>query len=166
MSNLLCQQLLAELKQEAATTRKILAVVPHDKSDWKPHEKSMSLGQLASHVAELPSWIAPTLLYDTLDFAVNKYIPFAPASNDDLLAFFDKNVIDAEQCLTNYSDDRFNEMWTMRNGEVIYFTAPKGGVLRSFCFNHLVHHRAQLGVYLRLLNIALPGSYGPSADER
>ena len=165
MSNLQCQQLLAELKHEAATTKKMLALVPLDKSDWKPHAKSMPLGRLASHVAELSSWISPTLMYDTLDFAVNKYVPFVPSSTEDLLAFHDKNVADAEQGLNNFSDDRLNEMWTMRNGEQVYFTMPKGVVVRSFCFNHLVHHRAQLGVYLRMLDIALPGSYGPTADE-
>jgi uncharacterized damage-inducible protein DinB len=154
---------LAELKAEAKATRNILAAVPLAQGDWKPHEKSMELTKLAIHVAELPSWVRITLLQDELDFATNPYIPFAPTSTEELLAYFDKNMQDAEEVFAHFSDERFDENWTMRAGAQIYFTEPKGQVLRTWCFNHLVHHRAQLGVYLRLLNIPLPSTYGPTA---
>ncbi|MFN0201080.1 MAG: DinB family protein [Bacteroidia bacterium] len=155
---------LAELKREAQATRNLLAAVPLAQGDWKPHEKSMSLLGLATHVAELGSWVRITLLQDELDFAKEPYKPFVPTSTEELLAYFDKNIQDAEEVLTNYQDETLlNGTWTMRAGDIIYFTQPKEEVLRTWCFNHLVHHRAQLGVYLRLLNIALPSTYGPTA---
>lgn len=154
---------LAELQQEAIATRKILAAVPLDKGDWQPHEKSMKLLRLTTHVAELPSWVRITLLQDELDFAKEKFTPFVPESTEALLDYFDKNMADAVEVLTNCADEVFAGNWTMRSGEQIYFTQPKINVLRTWCFNHLVHHRAQLGVYLRLLNIPLPSSYGPTA---
>lgn len=160
------QTFLAELKQEAIATRKLLAVVPLDKGDWKPHEKSMKLLNLAVHVAELPSWVKITLMQDELDFAKNEYKPFIPASTEELLAYFDKNLQEAEEVLSHFSDERFQENWTMRAGEQIYFTQAKGEVLRTWCYNHGIHHRAQLGVYLRLLDVTLPSTYGPTADAR
>jgi uncharacterized damage-inducible protein DinB len=158
------QPLLGEFKHEAATTRKILALVPLDKADWKPHEKSMSLGSLANHVADMLTWTAVTLDKNGIDFATD-YEPKAPkTTTEDLLAYFDANVADAIAVLEAATDDKFAEMWTMRNGEQIYFTMPKGVTVRQFVFNHIVHHRAQLGVYLRLLDVPLPSSYGPTAD--
>lgn len=154
---------LAELQQEAIATRKILAVVPLDKGDWQPHEKSMKLLRLTTHVAELASWVRITLLQDELDFAKEKFTPFVPESTEALLDYFDKNMADAVDVLTNCTEDIFAGNWTMRSGEQIYFTQAKGEVLRTWCFNHLVHHRAQLGVYLRLLGIPLPSTYGPTA---
>lgn len=156
---------IAELEQEAASTRKLLERVPMDKLDWTPHVKSMKLGYLANHVAELPSWVSVSLEQDELDFATFEYKPVIPETTEELLAVHDKNVENALKCLRNTSDEKFMENWTMRNGEQIYFKLPKAAVLRSFSFNHLYHHRAQLGVYLRLLDIPIPGMYGPSADE-
>jgi len=158
--------LLAELKHEAATTRKILALIPADQINYKPHEKSMPLGSLAVHVAELPTWVGVTLTQDVLDFS--KPYPPTPkfSTTEALLARFDKNIADATQVLENIQEETFLQNWTMRNGEQVYFTMPKGAVLRNMVFNHTVHHRAQLGVYLRMLNIPLPKSYGPTADDK
>lgn len=156
---------IAELQQEAKTTRNILERVPTDKSDWKPHEKSMPLGRLAYHVAELAGWVSVTLDQDELDFAKFEYKPVIAKSTEELLKVHSNNVEKALASLKNADDAKFIENWTMRQGEQIFFTLPKAAVLRSFSYNHLYHHRAQLGMYLRLLDIPVPGSYGPTADE-
>jgi uncharacterized damage-inducible protein DinB len=124
----------------------------------------MTLRQLASHVAELPGWVAMTLTTDELDFAANPY-EFPSINNTaDLINYFEKSYKSGREHLANATEDQFEEMWTLRNGDTIYSTEPKYEVIRmSFC--QIVHHRAQLGVYLRLLNVPIPGSYGPSADE-
>jgi uncharacterized damage-inducible protein DinB len=159
------QILWAELKQEAITTRNILAAVPMDKLDYKPHEKSMTLGRLSTHVAEIIGWWKECLLMDQLDFSVGDFKPKTFATNADLIAYFDDLLAKTEVILNEAKDEDFTKDWTMRNGEQIYFTMPKAQVVRTWCLNHLYHHRAQLGVYLRLLDIKLPGSYGPTADE-
>jgi uncharacterized damage-inducible protein DinB len=156
---------LNELKHEAATTRKILALVPTDKLTWKPHEKSMHMHSLAKHLAELPTWVGITLNHDELDFA--KPYPKSPdfTTTAELLAMFEKHIPDAIKVLETVKDEEFGKNWTLRHGEKIFFTMPKAAVLRNFVFNHVVHHRAQLGVYLRMLDVPLPGSYGPTADD-
>ncbi len=156
---------IAELQQESAATRKLLERVPMDKADWTPHEKSMKLGNLAHHVSELPGWSMVTLDQDELDFAKWEYKPEIPKTTEELVKNYDNTVAKAIECLKNADDAKFMQDWTMRNGEQVFFTLPKAAVLRSFVFNHSYHHRAQLGVYLRLLDIPLPGMYGPSADE-
>lgn len=158
------QTLLAELKHEAAGTRKLLEIVPFDKADYKPHEKSMSLQRLAVHVAEISGWWKECLLHDELDFAKGDFTPKVFKSTAELVAFHDKLVAQAEKILTETPEAEFAKPWTMRNGEQIYFTMPKAAVVRTWCMSHLYHHRAQLGVYLRLLNVPIPGMYGPSAD--
>lgn len=160
------QTLLPELEQEGASTRKILALVPFTNPDWKPHEKSMTMLRLATHIAELPGWISMTINTTELDFAKSEYKPFVAASNEELLKMYDESLAKAMEDLGNASDATLMENWTMRNGDTVYFTMPKMAVLRTWCFNHLVHHRAQLGVYLRLNNILLPSIYGPTADEQ
>lgn len=156
--------LLAEMDREAVTTRKMLERVPEEKFDWQPHPKSMTLRQLASHVAELPGWVSMTLTTEELDFAANPYEYPKISNTKDLLAFFDKSFESGREELANATEDEFEELWTLRNGDTIYSTEPKYEVIRmSFC--QTVHHRAQLGVFLRLLNVPIPGSYGPSADE-
>ncbi len=156
--------LLAEMDREAATTRKMLERVPEEKLDWQPHPKSMTLRQLASHVAELPGWVTMALTTDGLDFAANPYEYPPVNSTKELLSFFEKSLQSGQEHLANANEDQFEELWTLRNGDAIYFTEPKYEVIRtSFC--QIVHHRAQLGVFLRLLNVPIPGSYGPSADE-
>lgn len=157
--------LLGELQHEAATTRTVLERVPADKFDYQPHEKSMDFRRLATHVAEMFSWIPMTLDRDVLDFAKEDFKPFEPETTAELVEFFDKSVADATEALTKATDETFMENWTMRNGEQVYFTMPKIQVLRSFCFNHIIHHRGQLSVYLRLNDIPVPSIYGPSADE-
>lgn len=164
-SNNIATALVAEMEHEAAVTRTCLERVPADKFDWKPHEKSMTFGRLASHIAEMFGWTPPTLEHAELDFSKMDYKPFEPKTTEELVEFLDKNVAEAIAALKSSSDERFMENWTMRNGEQVYFTMPKVAVMRSFVMNHVIHHRGQLSVYLRLNDIAVPAIYGPSADE-
>lgn len=158
------QSFSRELERESLTTRKMLERVPADKFDWKPHEKSMTVRQLATHIAEIPSWIPMVLDTAELDFAKNEYKPTLINSTGELIDFFEKSFSEGKMALAKAKDKQLEAFWTMRNGDQIYSTSPKDEVLRGvFC--QVVHHRAQLGVYLRLLNIPIPGSYGPSADE-
>lgn len=154
-----------ELEREALTTRKMLKLVPDDKYGWKPHEKSMTLGRLATHVAELPGWIGMALNTSELDFANNAYSPPTVSNNKDLMDYFEKNLSDGRSNLASATDEQLPDPWTLRNGEQVYSVEPKEEVIRM-SLSQIIHHRAQLGVYLRLLDIAIPGSYGPSADEQ
>jgi uncharacterized damage-inducible protein DinB len=163
---MISQSIISELKQEASQTRKLLSRVPFDKPAYKPHDKSMPLAQLAVHVAEIPSWISYTLETEGIDFKEFDYKPYQPKDNEDLLKHLDENVEKAVASLEKASDEDLMKPWTMRNGEQVMFTMPKVAVIRSMAMNHLIHHRAQLGVYLRLNNIPIPGMYGPSADEQ
>ena len=158
------QQFSKEFEQEALTTRKMLSRVPNDKYDWKPHEKSMSIKQLATHIGELPSWIKMTMTTDELDFAQNPYTAVQINENTDLMAYFENNLNESRAYLSDEYANLIDKDWTLRNGETIYSVRPKKDVLRM-SLSQTIHHRAQLGVYLRLLNIPIPGSYGPSADE-
>jgi uncharacterized damage-inducible protein DinB len=155
---------LEELEQEAKTTRKMLERIPDDKFSWRPHEKSMDIKTLATHIADLPNWIPMTLTTSELDFASNPYEQADINNTEALLAYQEKSVANGRSHLLPEYEDKLEEPWTLRNGEQIYSTTPKYAVIRM-AFNQIVHHRAQLGVYLRLLNIPIPGSYGPSADE-
>ena len=156
--------LIPEYEMELKNTRKMLERVPLENADWKPHGKSMSLGRLAVHVAEIPHWMTNTITTDELDFAKGDYTPKVFNSTDDILALHDKHIVQADKILNEVSETEFEKPWTMRSGEAIYFTMPKSQVVRTWCMNHLYHHRAQLGVYLRLLDVPLPGTYGPTAD--
>lgn len=153
-----------ELEQEAVTTRKMLERVPMEKADWKPHEKSMALQRLAVHVAELPGWVTMALTTSELDFANNPYTPAAVGNKAELMAYFERSLADGRASLGKATEAPLTEMWTLRNGQEVYSTTTKYEVIRM-AFSQIIHHRAQLGVYLRLLNIPIPGSYGPSADE-
>ncbi len=155
---------LHELEQEAATTRNFLSRVPADKFDWQPHTKSMTLMQLTTHIAELPSWVQLALTTDELDFATVPYQPTIVSSTDELLAILEKSLTDGRTALETASETSLTKPWTLRDGETVYSTTPKHEVIRM-TYNQITHHRAQLGVYLRLLDIPIPGSYGPSADE-
>lgn len=158
------EMLLKEMEREAQTTRKILERVPDDRFDWKPHEKSMTIRRLATHIAELPGWVTMALNTSELDFANNPYEPVDINNREQLLKYFEDSLASGKQHLSKAKDEDLLPDWTLRNGEQIYSVESKGDVIRmSFC--QIVHHRAQLGVYLRLLDIPLPGSYGPSADE-
>lgn len=160
----IAKNLLNEMKQEAANTRKLLALVPFERADFKPHEKSMTLLRLASHVAEITGWWKECLVHDELDFAKDSGVRKQHHSTDELVSWHDVLVAKAEHILNSTSEEEFSKPWTMRNGEQIYFTLPKLVVVRTWCLNHLFHHRGQLSVYLRLLNVPIPGMYGPSAD--
>jgi uncharacterized damage-inducible protein DinB len=155
---------LKEMEEEALTTRKMLERVPIEQFDWQPHVKSMTLKRLATHVAELPSWIAMAINTDELNFADNTYQPVEIENTEALLAYFENNLVEARSVLLDKNEIVLDEPWTMRNGEEIYSTRSKDEVIRM-SISQTIHHRAQLGVYLRLLNIPIPGSYGPSADE-
>ena len=157
------QELLQELTLEAAVTRRYLENVPFDKLEFQPTEKSEKLGRLAVHVAEIIAWWQSCVEDDKLDF-----IDFEPkefTSNAALLAYFDALLAEAKTALLEVKDAEFEKDWSMTHGEEVLFTLPKKQIARLFCMNHLVHHRAQLGVYLRLLDVAVPATYGPSADD-
>ncbi len=155
---------LKEMEEEAATTRKMLERVPVEKFSWQPHKKSMTLQRLATHVAELPGWVSMALNTSELDFADNNYKPKVVDSITGLLEYFETGLANAKADLEKANEDQLFENWTLRNAEQIYSVRQKHEVIRmAFC--QTVHHRAQLGVFLRLLDIPIPGSYGPSADE-
>ena len=159
------ESLIAELKHESAGTRKMLERVPEQSFAWKPHDKSMSIGRLAMHLAEIPMWTDVTLLQDELDFAKLDYKPRDATSTKELLKFFDDNVNKALETLKNTSDEEFMKGWTMRTGDEVHFTLPKIAVVRSFILSHNIHHRGQMSVYLRMLDVPVPSIYGPTADE-
>lgn len=156
--------LLKEMEQEAAITRKMLERVPGDKFSWKPHEKSMTMQQLTVHIAELPSWVKMALTTSELDFSKMDYTPTPVSNTSDLLAIFEKSFSEGKEALNEAKEENLLPDWTLRNGEQVYSIMTKYEVIRH-SFAQTIHHRAQLGVYLRLLNIPIPGSYGPSADE-
>ena len=158
------QMLLGEMEQEARTTRKMLERVPNDKFNWSPHQKSMTIQRLATHIAELPGWVAMTLTTNELDFSNNPYEQVDITNREELLAYFDRTLELGRSHLLSATDEDLLPDWTLRNGNEIYSTNPKGEVIRM-SYSQIVHHRAQLGVYLRLLDVPIPGSYGPSADE-
>ena len=160
------QALIAELKMEAANTRKMLESVPLDKGGYKPHEKSMALSRLATHIAELPGWIAMTLTTDELDFAKMDYKPVDATTTEELVAKLDENVNKAIATLEAATNEDFGKMWTLRHGEKIHFAMPKAVVIRSMALSHLYHHRGQLSVYLRMVDSYVPGMYGPSKDDQ
>jgi len=153
-----------ELEREAITTRKMFAQIPHDKWDWQPHPKSMTIVRLANHIAELPAWISMVLFYDELDFSTHPYQPTTHSNTEDLLNFFEDVLNQGKKYLKKANIAELDKDWTLREGEIIYTTETKYEMLRM-TYSQIIHHRAQLGVYLRLLDIPIPGSYGPSADE-
>lgn len=160
--------LLPEFDQEMAGARKTLERVPEGKPDFKPHEKSMSLARLAGHLAELPVWATMTLTRDSIDLAPpegGKWEAMVMTSRAQVLAAFDQNVADARAALATTSDETFMKPWSLLMGGKTLMTMPKIACMRSFVMNHVIHHRAQLGVYLRMNDVPVPSLYGPSADE-
>lgn len=159
--------LIGELKHESSMTKKMLERVPLDKKDWKPHEKSMTLGRLATHVAEITHWASTIIHIDDFDFLENfSPDPRTVSSAEELLEIFQTNLDKAITDLSSMSDEDLDKPWTVRRGEQVLFNTPKKISIRSWAMNHLIHHRGQLSVYLRLLDVPVPGMYGPSADER
>lgn len=149
--------------EEGAITRSMLSRVPDDKFDYKPHVKSMDMKQLVTHLADLPGWIQLTFATDELDFA-KPYDQPQINNKQDLMAYFEKRYNDGLSAFVPENEALLDKPWTLRNGDKIYSTDPKIDIIRM-SFSQQIHHRAQLGVYLRLLDIPIPGSYGPSADE-
>ncbi len=155
--------MVPEFDQEMTTTRRLLERVPSEKAEWKPHPKSFALGHLAQLVARMPGWITMTIARPDLDLAGGGGYSFHPTG--ELLAQFDKHVGEARAALSGVRDEAFAEPWSLRTGDRVLSTLPRGVVVRTH-INHLVHHRGQLTVYLRLLDVPIPSIYGPTADER
>jgi uncharacterized damage-inducible protein DinB len=161
------EALLPEFDHEMANARRTLERVPDDKFDWKPHEKSFAMGGLATHLANLPSWASYTIDQDSLDLAPNGEPQRATPLNSqaEVLEAFDKNVAAGRAAIAGASDEHLFQHWTLLSNGKTILAMPRVAVLRSFVMNHLIHHRAQLGVYLRLNDIPVPSIYGPSADD-
>lgn len=163
----IADSLLPEFDHEMATTRKTLERVPEDRFEWKPHEKSTAMGALASHLANLPSWASLAIGADSFDMAPGGEAVRSPGckSREEVLQMFDKNVADARTAINGATDEAIIQPWSLLSNGTTILTMPKVAVVRSFVLNHSIHHRAQLGVYLRLNDIPVPAVYGPSADE-
>ena len=157
------ETILPEFDLEMTTTRKVIERVPTDKGQWKPHPKSFSIGHLAQLVATMPGWLTKTVLDREINLASGGGYTYE--KTEDLLKTFDKHVSEARKAIAGAKDQDFTVPWSLKHGEHVIFTLPRGAVLRS-TINHLVHHRGQLTVYLRLLDIPVPSIYGPTADER
>jgi uncharacterized damage-inducible protein DinB len=159
----IAQNLIPELDQEMASTRRLLERVPTDKGEWKPHPKSFPLGHLAQLVATMPGWITRTVRGTEIDLSRSEGYSFQ--KTEALVAQFDRHVREAREALSSAKDEEFDVQWSLKMGDQVLFSAPRGVVVRQH-INHLVHHRGQLTVYLRLLDVPLPSIYGPTADER
>jgi uncharacterized damage-inducible protein DinB len=163
------EKLQAELEEEFAGTRKLLALVPDEKMMWKPHEKSMELGRLAWHITDFPEWCRDTLKQDVLSMSeedgARMMHGWKGKKRADMLARFDRDLTEAREVLAKTNDAEMAHHWKMEWAGQIVIDSPREQVLRKWVLNHMIHHRAQLGVYLRLNGIAIPGLYGPSADE-
>jgi uncharacterized damage-inducible protein DinB len=165
---MISQSLLPEFDQEMANLRKTLERVPEDRPDFAPHSKSMPLARLAGHLAEIPMWATMAVSQDEID--INPpggpgYQPTVMKSRTELLAIFDDHLKQARTQIAGASDDMMTRPWTLKSGGQTVLTLPKIAVLRNFVMNHMIHHRAQLGVYLRMNGVPVPALYGPSADE-
>ena len=158
----IAETMLPEFDQEMKTTRKLIERVPTDKGTWKPHEKSFSVGHLAQLLSWMPGWITDTLTKDTLDIAGGT--GYSYEATDTLLDLFDKNVREARAAIASMTDSDFDKPWTLKMGDKVLMTLPRGVATRNH-LSHLVHHRGQMSVYLRLLDIPVPSLYGPTADE-
>lgn len=162
------EMLLPEFDQEMSNTRKVLERVPVEKSEWKPHDKSMTMGRLAGHIAEIPKWGAWVLKSDSFDLASmgEGHQPYVPKSTADLLKTFDESAKEARKAIVGLEDPQWTRSWSLLLQGQTLASGQKLMMMRSTFLNHIVHHRAQMTVYLRLNNIPVPGLYGPSADER
>jgi uncharacterized damage-inducible protein DinB len=156
--------LLPEFDSEMATTRRVIERLREDKYDWAPHEKSMKACRLASHIAEMPVWGTISISQDSLDLA-GGHQPFNASSKAELLEAFDRNVAECRKAIEGASDETLMQSWSLMNGTETIMTMPKISVLRTLVLNHIIHHRGQMSVYLRLTQTPVPSIYGPSADE-
>ena len=157
--------LIREIQHEGSQTRRMLEKIPVDNLSWKPHEKSRGIGELAIHIAQIPSWTSRILAASDFDLLRFKREVPEIKSPGDLIKISDSNIQKATEDLEKASDDELLAMWTFRRGDQVIFTLPRAAAIRNISMNHLIHHRGQLSVYLRLLNIPVPGMYGASADE-
>jgi uncharacterized damage-inducible protein DinB len=158
--------LIKEFEQEAQTTRKYFERLPGDKLDWRPHEKSFTAGGLASHIVECVSWADSIFNLNELDVDLATYRPYQTTSAADLLKTFDNKVATCKQVLAGADEETMVQPWRLKMMGRLLFEKPRADVFRDFTLSHLIHHRGQFSVYLRLLNVPVPGSYGPSADEQ
>jgi uncharacterized damage-inducible protein DinB len=161
----LIDPILAELAHEGATTRRLLERLPQGHLGWQPHQKSMTLGRLATHIAEIPGWVGSIVEKDEFDIGASGYVPPTFGSVAEIIAMFDKSVATATETLKRQSNDRLLAKWQLKKNGKLVVEMPRLGMIRSFLMNHLIHHRGQLSVYLRLQNVPLPSIYGPTADE-
>jgi uncharacterized damage-inducible protein DinB len=162
------QSLVGEFEHEAATTRKCLEHIPQDKFGWKPHEKSMTVGELGGHIADMTGWATVTMTMDVFDMHPKDGPAWEspkPQTVAALLNYYDKGVAEAKKQILAADDAKYMANWSLANGGNILMTMPRAAVMRSFVMNHIVHHRGQLSVYLRQLDVKVPSIYGPSADE-
>lgn len=162
----IAESILRDFDVEVGYTRKVLEAVPEERLGWKPHEKSMSLGELAGHVAEAPMWVQSMLedRFDLADAGGGDYRPFVPSRRDELEAALEENAAAFREALDGRDDEFMQAMWTMSsNGETV-MSQPRDAAIRSIMLHHVSHHRGQLTVYLRLLGVAVPPTYGPTAD--
>ena len=155
-----------ELKHEATLTKKMLERVPLDNKEWKPHEKSTTIGRLATHNAENLRWVAFILGSDVFDISTAMVAPHTASSTEELLKIFQGHLDQAMAALEKATDEELDKLWTFTKAGQTVMQMPKKVAIRNMAFNHMVHHRGQLSVYLRLLNVPVPGMYGPSADEK
>ena len=162
---LLNESLVEELRHEAAGTHKMLQLIPYHKLGWQPHIKSMTLGRLGAHIAEIPGWLVQTIKQEELDFATANFSPQILEKPDAIMQAFHENMEKGLAALSEATDENLTSAWTLRNGDEIFLRMQRIGVVRGMVLNHIVHHRGQLSVYLRLLDIPVPGMYGPSADD-
>ncbi len=160
------QELIGELKRESASTRKLLEIVPDGNYDWQAHEKSFPLGRIAGHIAEIPQWIYHIAKTDEFDLMKNNFERYVCTNREELLAKFDEYLKLATETLEGMTEDDLQKPWKFTAGDHLISHDTKYVNIRSWGMNHIVHHRAQLGVYLRLQDIEIPGMYGPSADDR
>tara|TARA_R110002073_G_scaffold72537_1_gene177365 strand:- start:359898 stop:360389 length:492 start_codon:yes stop_codon:yes gene_type:complete len=158
--------LLPEFDHEMNTTLKILNELSTDFFDFQPHQKSMTTQQLANHIAEIPTWVNGILDYSELDFESRPYKPLEFKTKKEVIAFFNKNVINAKKSLAIATNENMLSDWSLKKGNHVFFTLPKTAVIRSMVLSHIIHHRAQLGVYLRINDAKVPASYGDSADTK
>jgi len=159
------KSLAVELEQEATICRSIFERLPADLFDWKPHKKSPAFGELAVHIIEMIEWVRLAATTVELDYAVTPPVAFKPTTTVELLTYFDVRAAGAIEALRTITDDQMHQEWTVRQGKRIFFVRPRAELIRTDCFNHIIHHRGQLTIYFRLNDILLPGVYGPNNDE-
>jgi len=161
----IAKEFAKELNQQAANTKKVLERIPQDKLTWKPHEKSTAIGRLGMHIAELPNTIVRTIETESFDYAAAPFKPVFPNTTAEIMETFEKSLSKATELLEKTSDDQLQAIWkALRAGQLVW-EMPKGAVIRN-TLNHIIHHRGQLTVFLRLLDVPIPNTFGPTADER